>query len=70
MLIKEKNKIRTKMLIREGIKKSTKGKYTEYKKIPYNVKSPATINIYDGKVAIFIWEEKPEAILIKNKRNF
>ena len=31
-------------------------------KIPSNVISPATINIYDKKVAIFIWDEKPEAI--------
>src|SRR3989344_348993 len=63
---KEKNKIKTRMLIRsDTIKK--RGKLTEYRIIPSDIKSPATINIFDGKVAIFIWDEKPEAILIKNK---
>lgn len=65
--LKEKNRIKTKMLIREGRVKTDKSKLTEYKKIPSNVVSPATINIYDGKVAIFIWEDTPEAILIENK---
>ncbi len=65
--MKEKKQIRTKLLVREGSSKSTAGKYTEYKKIPSDVISPATINIYDKKVAIFIWEEKPEAILIENE---
>ena len=64
--LKEKKKIKTRMLIRKGIVKE-KSKFTEYKEIPSDVKSPATINVYDGKVAIFIWNEKPEAILIKNK---
>ena len=65
---KIQNKIRTKLLIREGRHKESKNKFTEYKKIPSNVISPATINIYDKKVAIFIWDEKPEAILIENEK--
>jgi len=66
---KELKKIKTKMLIRDNIIKKDKGKYTEYKKIPADVSSPATINIYNGKVAIFVWEDtNPEAILIENER--
>jgi|TARA_Y100000034_G_C6875103_1_gene400087 sugar-specific transcriptional regulator TrmB len=65
--LKLEKKIKTKMLIREGRNKKTKSPHTQYKVLPSDVISPATINIYNGKVAIFIWEEKPEAILIKNK---
>lgn len=65
--LKEKKRIRTKMLIREGRAQTKKSKFSEYKKIPSDVISPATINIYDGKVAIFIWNDTPEAILIENK---
>ncbi|MBI4141173.1 hypothetical protein HY485_05030, partial [Candidatus Woesearchaeota archaeon] len=65
--LKEKNHIQTKMLIRESRQQTSKGKLTEYRKIPSNIVSPATINIYAGKVAIFIWEDTPEAILIENK---
>lgn len=65
---KEDKKIRTKMLIREARLQTGKSNRTLYKKIPSPVISPATINIYDGKVAIFIWDETPEAILIENKR--
>jgi hypothetical protein len=35
--------------------------------VPSDVVSPATINVYNGKVAIFIWDEKPEAVLIENE---
>ena len=48
-------------------KKSKKGKFTEYRTVPSDVESPATINIYDDKVAIFIWDDTPQAILIENK---
>ena len=70
---KEEKHIQTKMLIREGREKKSPGKYTEYKTVPSDVESPATINIYDNKVAIFIWDETPRAILIENenvKRTF
>tara|TARA_Y100000310_G_C20685833_1_gene818910 strand:- start:542 stop:1303 length:762 start_codon:yes stop_codon:yes gene_type:complete len=60
-------KIKTKMLLREDREKKTKSKHTEYRKLPSDVISPASINIYDGKVAIFMWKETPEAILIEDK---
>jgi len=65
---KLEKKIKTKMLIRKGRDKKTKSKYSKYRVLPSKVISPATINIYDGKVAIMIWDKKPEAILIKNKK--
>ena len=66
--IKEQRKIKTKMLVREGRTELAKWKLTEYRGVPSDVESPATINIYDGKVAIFIWDEKPEAVLIENEK--
>src|SRR3989344_3175847 len=65
---KELKKIKTKILIREGRKRTSKGKYTEYRQIPSTVISPATINIYKNKVAIFIWEDEPQAVLIENEK--
>lgn len=65
--LKEKKRIHTKMLIREGREKKTQGKFSEYRKVPSDVTSPATISIYKNKVAIFIWESLPQAILIENE---
>jgi HTH-type transcriptional regulator, sugar sensing transcriptional regulator len=65
--LKEKKKIKTKMLIRSGRIKTSKSRRTEYRKVPSDVKSPTTINVYSKKVAIFIWNEKPEAVVIENE---
>ena len=64
---KELKKMKTKMLIREGRDKKSKGKYTEYRRVPSDIESPATFNIYGDKVAIFIWEDEPRSIVIENK---
>jgi sugar-specific transcriptional regulator TrmB len=64
---KELKGIKTKVLIREGRVKKKKGKNSEYVKVPSDVESPATINIYDDKIAIFVWDETPQAILIENE---
>ncbi len=63
---KEERNIRTKMLIRKG-RVPSGSKQTVYRKIPSNVGSPVTINIYNDKVSIILWEEKPEAILIEHR---
>lgn len=65
---REEKKIRTKMLIREGRTDLSRTKYTQYKKMPCQVVSPVTITIYNGKIAVLIWDEKPEAIIIENKK--
>ncbi len=64
---KEEKKIRTKMLLRDGREKKKRGRYTEYRSVPAGVISPATINIYNGKVAIIIWEKLPQGIFIENE---
>ncbi len=66
--LKQERGIKSKVLIREGRTKMSRGKTTEYREVPSDVVSPATINVYAGKVAIFIWDEKPEAVLIENAR--
>lgn len=66
--LKQERGIRSKVLIREGRTKMSRGKTTEYREVPSDVVSPATINVYEGKVAIVIWDEKPEAVLIENAR--
>lgn len=63
---KELKKVKTKVLIREG-RERKKTASSEYRKVPSDVESPATINIYGDKVAIFIWDEPPQVILIENK---
>ncbi|OGI64478.1 hypothetical protein A2642_01785 [Candidatus Nomurabacteria bacterium RIFCSPHIGHO2_01_FULL_39_10] len=63
---KEQKKIKTKMIIRESREKKSIGKYSEYKSIPFNTISPVTINIYKDKVAIVLWEDNPQAILIEH----
>jgi HTH-type transcriptional regulator, sugar sensing transcriptional regulator len=64
---KENKKIKSRMLIREGREKNNRGKYTKYRKIKSDVISPVTTNIYKDKVALIIWSDKPEAVMIENK---
>ena len=62
---KKNKKIKSKVLIRsKRPKKSTK--LAEYRSVPSDVISDATINIYKDKITIIIWEENPTAIMIKN----
>jgi sugar-specific transcriptional regulator TrmB len=65
--MKAKKRIRSKILMRTSREKRSKSKYTEYRSVPSDVESPATINVYEDKVAIFIWGDTPESILIENK---
>jgi HTH-type transcriptional regulator, sugar sensing transcriptional regulator len=64
---KELKKIKTKVLMRESRRKKETTKFSSYRTIPSEVESPTTVNIYADKVAIFIWDETPQAILIENK---
>jgi len=65
---KKRQKLKNKVLIRKGRKTKSNTKYTEYKEVPSDVESNVTINIYGDKVAIFIWEENPQVILIENEQ--
>jgi len=63
--LKKENKIKTKMLIRKG-RAETGRKFTEYKYLPNFSESPAVTTIYGNKIAILIWTEEPEGIVIEN----
>lgn len=65
---KDKKKLKARVILRStrGIKKKI-SKYTSIKYVPANVISPANITIYGEKVAIVMWSEIPEAVIIENK---
>ncbi|MBU1975517.1 MAG: hypothetical protein KKG59_03885 [Nanoarchaeota archaeon] len=64
--MKQENSINTNMLIRKGRRESDT-KNTEYRHLPDIKESPAVTNIYGDKIAIIIWTDEPEGIIIENK---
>lgn len=62
----EERNIKVKHIVREGrdIKPS---KTTIVKFIDKKTKSEAAVNIYSDKIAIIIWSDPPEAVVIQNK---
>ncbi len=63
----EKKKIHIKHLMRAGGKIINPTKTTEVRYIPKKTKSEAVINIYSDKVAVIVWTDPPEAVVIKNR---
>ena len=63
--LKKENKVRTKLILRKGRKKLDT-KTSEYKYLPKVAESPAVTNIYADKIAIIIWTDEPEGIIIEN----
>ncbi len=63
---KDKRKLRARILIRETRKAKPKSKYTSVRYVPVDVISPANVSIYKDKVAMILWSEIPEAIIIDN----
>ena len=41
-------------------------KYTRVRYVPQETISPLNVNIYGDKVALLIWSENPEAVIIDN----
>jgi len=64
--LKKENKIHTKLIIRQG-RKELDSKTSEYRYIPGIEESPAVTNIYGDKIAIIIWTDEPEGVIIENK---
>ncbi len=64
--LKKENKIKTQLIIRKD-KKELDSKTTEYKYLPNIEESTAVTNIYGNKVAILIWTDEPEGIIIENE---
>jgi len=63
--MKKENKIKTQLIIRKG-RKELDDKTTTYRYTPEIPESPAVTNIYGNKIAIIIWTDEPEAVIIEN----
>jgi len=64
--LKKENSIKTKMIIRKG-RKEKDTKTSEYRHLTNISASPAVTNIYGDKIAILIWTDEPEGVIIENK---
>ena len=64
--LKKENNIKSSVLIRKGRKEADR-KTSNYRKIPITSQSTAVTNIYGNKIAIIIWTDEPEAIVIENE---
>ena len=64
--LKKENKIKTKLILRKG-RKELDSKTSSYKYIPTVDKSPTVTNIYGNKIALIIWTDEPEGIIIENE---
>lgn len=64
--LKRENRVRTKMILRKG-RKELDSKTTEHRHLPNIAASPAVTNIYGNKIAIIIWTDEPEGIIIENE---
>ena len=62
----EKKKIKVRHLVREG-RDVHPSKTTEVRFVNKKTRSQAVFNIYGDKIAIIIWTDPPEAVLIHNK---
>jgi len=65
-LMKKEKRIKTQLLIRKD-RKEVDNKTTQYKYLPNISESPAVTNIYGDKIAIIIWTDEPEGIIIENE---
>jgi sugar-specific transcriptional regulator TrmB len=65
-LLKQQSKIHTYLILRKG-RKEINDKTSTYKYLENVGESPAVTNIYGNKIAIIIWTDEPEAILIENE---
>ena len=63
--MKREKGFKTQMIIRKG-RKELDSKSSEHRYLPNISESPAVTNIYGDKVAILIWTDEPEGIIIEN----
>ncbi len=64
--LKKENKIHTLLIIRKG-RKELDNKTSKYRYLPNIAESPAVTNIYGNKIAIIVWTDEPEGIIIENE---
>ena len=65
-LLRKQKKINIQALIRKD-RKEINVKTSEHKYLPNIKESPAVTNIYGDKIAIIIWTNEPEGIIIENQ---
>jgi len=63
--MKKEKKIHTQLILRKG-RNELDSKTSEHRYLPNIAESPAVTNIYGGKIAIIIWTDEPEGIIIEN----
>ncbi len=63
--LKKENKIKTKLILRKG-RREIDDKTSEYRYLDNVEESGAVTNIYGNKIAIIIWTDEPEGIIIEN----
>ena len=61
---KDRKRIPTRMIVRKGRTNPSNSKSVRFLDVE---SSPAVTNIYGNKIAIVIWSEPPEAVVIENK---
>jgi HTH-type transcriptional regulator, sugar sensing transcriptional regulator len=64
--MKKEKKIKTKLILRKG-RSELDSRSSEHRYMPNVNESPAVTNIYGDKIAIVIWTDEPEGIIIENK---
>jgi hypothetical protein len=63
--MKREKKMKTKLIIRKD-RTELDDSTTTYRYLPSLSESPAVTNIYGDKIAILIWTDEPEGIIIEN----
>lgn len=63
--MKREKGFKTRSIIREG-REEIDTKTSAYRYLPQAIESPVVTNIYNDKIAIIIWAEEPEGIIIEN----
>lgn len=63
--MKKEKSIKTQLILRKG-RKEIDSKTSEHRYLPNISESPAVTNVYGDKVAIIIWTDEPEGIIIEN----
>jgi sugar-specific transcriptional regulator TrmB len=64
---KDSKKIKSRAIIRKLDDGRKISQYTNVRYIPYNLPSKVNINIYGNKVAVLIWSDNPEAVILDSK---
>lgn len=64
----ERKGIKVRSIVRSNREVAKKDKVANRKSIPSSIESNVVTNIYKNKIAIIIWSEIPEAILIENEK--